>query len=227
MRVKVMPIHKDQMFGHVIRELRSKASSGASAADLLAYLEARVGDHAPLGYRYLREAFLQGNDFFFVLGPGLSTSVSSDAEAAARELIEEHRSEWESQRFPELLRLRDYFAFLELAREENLIINVCDAPPGSDRYQLHGVYDADSGEPAWSGRRGETFRAAINRRLCRELVRTGPLDQWEKRLEPRLPVIGFNPEQEIRNYLDVGDLARAWPMSRHWARIYPDHPVQP
>jgi hypothetical protein len=219
-----MPIFHEHIFGFVIRRLREMYSSGATAEAMMAYVVERTGSpfHAS---HYLREAFCQkSNIFTYILPPG---PTDEKTEQAVREYIERTREEWASQRFPELLRLRDYFSFLEFARDEHVHVIVCDAPPGSDHYQLQGVYDADSGEQAWSGRRGEKFRAALNRRLGGELVRTGPLEQWEKRREPRLPAIRFQHDQHIQNYLDVGALARAWPMSKHWARIYPDHPVQP
>jgi hypothetical protein len=219
-----MSMHHGHILGFVVRRLREMYLGGATAEALMTYATARAGD--PLsGSRYLREAFCQRtNVFTYILPPG---PTDANTEAGVREAIEETREDWQSQRFPELLRLRDYFSFLELARDEHLVVTVCDAPPGSDEYRLHGVYDASSGEPAWSGRRGETFRAAINRKLGKELVRRGPIDHGEPPREPSLPAISFNEKQEIRNFLHVRQLARAWPISRHWSRLYPDHPVQP
>jgi hypothetical protein len=219
-----MPLSHEHIFGFVIRRLRQMYLTGATAEALMGHVVERTRSpfHAS---RYMREAFCQKTNIFtYILPPG---PTDQNTEEGVRKCIEERRPEWESQRFPELLRLRDYFSFLELARDEHLHIIVCDAPPGSDHYQLHGVYDASSGAPAWSGRRGEKFRAAINRRLGREMVSSGPLDDWERRREPRLPAIGFDHQQQIRNYLDVGTLARHSPASKHWSRLYPDHPVQP
>jgi hypothetical protein len=220
-----MPSYRGHILGFVIRRLREMYLAGATAQAMMAYLTERTGESWFQASRYMREAFCQKSNLFTYILPAGPTD--ENIERGVREAIEKTRDEWQFQRFPELLRVRDYFSFLELAREEHVNITVCDAPPGSDHYQLHGVYDADSGEPAWSGRCGEKFRAAINRRLGRELVRTGPLDDWEKRREPRLPAIGFTHDQYIRNYLDVGRLARSSPASKHWARLYPDHPVQP
>jgi hypothetical protein len=220
-----MPSFHSHIFGFVVRRLREMYSAGATADAMMRYLQELAGEDTFLPYRYLKQAFCQkSNVFMYILPPG---PTDANTEEGVRKCIEERRPEWESQRFPELLRLRDYFSFLEFARDEHLIVTVCDAPPESSEYVLHGVYDADSGEPAWSGRRGETFRGALNRRLGRELVRAGPLDQWEKRDEPRLPAIRFNHDQQIYNYLNVRQMARDWPTERHWSRLYPDHPVQP
>jgi hypothetical protein len=219
-----MPVFHEHIFGFVIRRLRAMYLSGATAEALMAYVMERTGSpfHAS---HYMRAAFCQkGNIFTYILPPG---PTDEKIESGVREVIEKTRDEWQSQRFPELLRVRDYFSFLEFARDEHVDILVCDAPPGSAEYVLHGVYDADSGEPAWSGRRGEKFRADLNRRFGVEMVKVGPLDDWEKRREPRLPVIGFHHDQHIRNYLDVRSLARHSPASKHWSRLYPDHPVQP
>jgi hypothetical protein len=219
-----MSVFHEHIFGFVIRRLRAMYLSGATAEAMMAHVMERTGSpfHAS---QYLRTAFCQkSNIFTYILPPG---PTDEKTEQGVREYIERTRDQWQSQRFPELLRVRDYFSFLEFARDEHVDVMVCDAPPGSTEYVLHGVYDADSGEPVWSGRRGEKFRADLNRRLGREMVTVGPLDDWEKRREPRLPVIGFCHDQHIRNYLDVRSLARNSPASRHWARLYPDHPVQP
>jgi hypothetical protein len=224
-----MAMYKNQLLGHVIRELRERAVAGASLADLLAYLRPRLPDELAWhrGARYLREAFLQDNKIFFVLGPALSFGeITPETEDFMREQIAEFRAEWEVQRYPELLRVRDYVSFLELARDEHLHLTVCDAPPGSTEYRLHGVYDADSHTTAWTARRGEKLRAAINRRLGREMVLRGPLDDEEPRGEPRVPAISFGPERSIHNHLDLRDLAGTGPYFHIWDRLYPQHAVR-
>jgi hypothetical protein len=221
----MMPMYHGHILGFVVRHLREMYLAGGSAESMMAYLTNGLSDDLFHASRYMGDAFCQKtNVFTYILPPG---PTDEKTEQAVRKYIEKTREEWASQRFPELLRVRDYFSFLEFARDEQVNVIVCDAPPTSDHYQLHGIYDADSGEPVWSGRRGEKFRAAINRRLGREMVRSGPLDDWERRREPRLPAICFEHDQYIRNYLEVGDLACNSPASKHWSRIYPDHPVQP
>jgi hypothetical protein len=221
-------MHKNQLLGYVVRELRERALAGATLADILAYLRPRLPEKLVwhLGTHYLREAFLQNNAIFFVLGPALSFGqITPELEDFMCEQIAEHRAEWEGQRYPELPRVRDYLSFLEIARDEHLHLTVCDVPPGSVEYRLHGVYDADSGEPAWTARRGEKLRAAINRRLGRELVLRGPIDDEAPRGQPRAPAISFDHERGIHNHVTLRSLASAGPYHRHWARLYPDHPV--
>jgi hypothetical protein len=219
---------KHQLLGYIIRELRELAVAGATLAELMAYLRPRMPEvlRWRRGSRYLQEAFLQDNKIFFVLGPALSFGeITPETEDFMREQIEEHRAEWEGQRFPELPRVRDYISFLEVARDEHLFIAVCDAPPGSTEYRLHGVYDADSKETAWTGRRGEKLRAAINRRLGRELVLRGPIDDQEHGRAPSLPAMTFDVERGIQNHVTVRDLASAGPYWNLWAQLYPDHAV--
>jgi hypothetical protein len=100
-------------------------------------------------------------------------------------------------------------------------------------YRLHGVYSADSGEPVWSGKRGDRLLVTINRLLGSDLVLEGPHDDWSDRNDktiagplwgPHAPCIEFNTEGGIRHLLSVKDLARhsRW-QSHHWRRIYPHH----
>jgi hypothetical protein len=226
-----MTSRKNPHLGYIVRELRAQAVAGASLAEIMAYLRPRVPDARGLyGWQrashYLREAFLQDNGIFFLLGPAFSFGqITPEMEDFMGEQIAEHRAEWEGQRYPELLRVRDYVTFLEIARDEHLHITVCDAPPGSSEYRLHGVYDADSGQTAWTARRGEKLRAGMNRRLGRELVRQGPLDDQEQRGAPQLPAISFDPEGGVDHHLRLWDLASAGPYVHNWARLYPDHPV--
>jgi len=218
------PKHHSHIFGFVIRQLRTMYLRGESAQSMMSYLRAHTGDHWHLAYRYMRQAFCQKtNVFTYILPPG---PVDAATEQGVRRYIEETRSEWEHQRWPELPRLRDYFSFLEFARDEHLFVVVCDVPPGTHEYRLHGVYDADSGETAWTARRGEKLRAAINRRLGRELVLRGPLDDQEQRGGPQVPAISFDHEQGIHNHLRARDLQTAGPYRRHWERLYLDHPVR-
>jgi hypothetical protein len=221
------------ILGHVVRSLRQMAVAGAPLREILEFVRDRSGTHERLPFWYLSAAFLQGNNFFFVIGPGTSEfcRLEESRAGAATEMIYEYRDRWETQRFPELPRIRDYFSFLEFARDERVIVTVCDVPPGADEYRLHGVYDTDSGEPVWSGKRGERLRAAINRRLGGELVRRGPHDDWEHRNDralagplwgPQAPAITFDNRGGIENRLTVRDLARH---TARWDQLYPHHPI--
>jgi hypothetical protein len=189
-------------------------------------------DHA----RYLRTSFCVDAR----LSPALLTVVDlddplSDALALAERLIDERRPAWETQEFPQLRALRDYFAFLGFAVDARLIVTVCTWRQADESYRLHGVYDADSGAPVWSHLRGESLRGDLNRRLGETLVLEGPHDDWPYRndaqiagisIGPRLPVIQFSADQQIENILTVEAMARAWPYAKHWERLYPGHPAR-
>jgi len=313
-----MPLFERHVLGYVVRRMREMAVTGVPINEIIAYVRDRCGPDDHLQYDYLSAAFLQGNVFFFVVPP--FSRLTDQAERSVAKLVFEHRAEWERQRFPEMMRVRDYFAFLQFAKEQKIVISVCAANPFAGRfvgapgfgcydgasfvtsrevspnqgliaadpnderlrvalntyaqpvsysdyvddlrsqgyrvlgpetgyviedstgrrlhepYRLHGVYDADSGEPVWTSKRGERLRAGINRRLGNELVRFGPHDDWEHRNDraiagalcgPQLPVIKFGPQNEIDELLTVESMAGEWPYKRHWGRLYPDNPVNP
>jgi hypothetical protein len=218
--------------GAVIRALRERRSAGASLPSLLDYLGSVLPGHRNGGIDYLNAAFCQGVRLTNLLF-SFDGDVDPDLVAHAEIFVDERRPEWESQPFPELRRARDYFSFLQLAVDERLIILVCGARPNEVDYRLHGVYK-ERGEPAWTAKRGEKIRAAMNRLLGGELVRWGPHDDWEYRNSrevagplygPQLPVIEFSYERTIRNYLTINELARYSVCKLHWARLYPDHPI--
>src|SRR5690242_17403586 len=132
-----MPSYHGHILGFVVRHLREMYLAGASAQAMMAYLTERMGENWYQSSLYMREAFCQKNNLFtYSLAPG---PTDENTERGVREAIEKTREEWQSQRFPELLRVRDYFSFLEFARDEHVNVIVCDAPPGSEHYQLHGV----------------------------------------------------------------------------------------
>jgi hypothetical protein len=125
--------------------------AGATAEAMMAYLRERTGENKFLPYEYMRAAFCQKtNVLMYICPPG---PTDSNVEEGRPRIYRENPGGMASQRFPELLRLRDYFSFLEFARDEHVNVIVCDALPGSDHYQLHGVYDADTAG-SQSGRDG-------------------------------------------------------------------------
>jgi hypothetical protein len=208
-------------------------TAGATIPELLNFMDGRLPGERNAAIDYLNKAFGQRLRLTLAL-----TSFGGEPDPTlleqAERWIDEKRASWEAESWPELPRVRDYFSFLELSRDERLIVSVCGARDGANAYRLHGVYDADSGETAWSGKRGEHLRAALNRRLGAELVRFGPHDDWEHRNNPEVagplwgpqaPTIQFNPDGEITNYLRWQDMAQSWPYQRHWPRLYPHHEV--
>jgi hypothetical protein len=231
-RVGVIAMYRGHKIGSVIRALRKRRLAGADIPALIEYLTSVLPGHRNGRIDYLNAAFCQGVRLTTML---FSFDGNPDPHLVAHsELwIDEKRSEWEHQPFPELRTTRDYFSLLQLAVEERLVIFVCGVRSGDDGYRLHGVY-TEQGEPAWTAKRGEHLRATLNRRLGGELIRTGPHDEWEYRNSPeiagplygpQLPVIEFSHEQTIVCHLSVKSLAQQPVYRHHWARLYPHHPV--
>ncbi|HKO50394.1 MAG TPA: hypothetical protein VJV79_21875, partial [Polyangiaceae bacterium] len=233
-------------------------------------------------------------------------------------LIDERRTEWEQDRVPELMRLRDYFSFMQFAQQERVTVAVCAANPAAgqwigqagvrcydralpvvsrqsapnegllaadptdprllqllsawetplsyaayvgllqdlgmrvgnaesgyliedvlglryhEAYRLHGVYDAETDESAWTSKNGERLRGALNRQLGAELVRFGPQDDWELRNDhsiagpyfgPQTPVLIFDHDQYIDERLEHRDLSQVQPYRFRWNELYPHHPI--
>jgi hypothetical protein len=59
---------------------------------------------------------------------------TDDGERLWREIIEEKRAEWEHQRLPELMRLRDYLSFMQFAQEQRAVVVVCGAHPAAGKW---------------------------------------------------------------------------------------------
>jgi hypothetical protein len=210
---------------------------GATLPELLQFMRRVLPGHRNGAIRYLNEAFCQKLlrlNYALVQSPAWDTQPHPEMLEYAERWVDEERPLWESQPYPELKRTRDYFSFLQFARKENLIVTVCGAKPDDEHYRLHGVYDAAGGEPAWSATRGERLRATLNRCLGSEFVLGGPHDDWEHRNSPeiagelcgpQLPVIEFSHNGTIQNHLKIHDLATTPPYTRHWSRLYPNHPA--
>jgi hypothetical protein len=229
-----MAMYHNHILGPIVRQARSMRAGGASAGEVVAFLLRTTGKNDAYHlHDYLAEIFLQQKiAFMTTVSP---RGINPAKEDVVARLMDQRQAEWLAQLGPTLPRARDYHAFLEIARDEKVIVTVCGFERESELL-LHGVYDADSGQPAWSAKRGERLRGIINRRLGAELVRQGPHDDWEFRNDrhiagsmygPQAPTIEFTPAGDITNYVSWKDMARAWPYSRHWTRLYPNHPVSP
>lgn len=104
---------------------------GASPGELHSFLHARSFGYHSNEFRYLDEAFLQPGLFLYAFR---GFPVTSENDWDWRDLITEKRPEWEVQRMPELMRLRDYFSFMQFARDEQVIAVVCGASPAAGRW---------------------------------------------------------------------------------------------
>lgn len=123
-------MHHSQRLGHVIKRLRQMALGGSSAAELLDF----ATSHSPPGtfkaFDNIKDAFLLRGVSPLMLRP----PTTPETEASWQELIQKHRAEWERAPIPELMRLRDYLAFMRFSQEANLFVIVCAANPSTGRW---------------------------------------------------------------------------------------------
>jgi hypothetical protein len=309
-------------FGHTVRHLRHMRTQGATAYQMMEYLRKHFPNFRPGAALYMNYAFL-GRGLRLVtalrLGNWQDHSPDSEVWPIADAIIDGAKSEWGLWSVPELMRMRDYFAFLQFTKQQHAIVVVCGASPNAGRwigrpetscydgrlfvptrgagpysgllaadpadqnlqtsleayggtlsysdyvaslredgfrvlgpedeyiledrfarrlyqgYRLHGVFDAKSYEPLWTGGRGESLRATLNRCLGAELVRFGPHDQWVHRNDkamagplwgPQTPAIAFDNGERVDNRLSARDLAMSPPYESTWAELYPQHALK-
>jgi hypothetical protein len=231
-------MYHGHVLGHVVRQLRQMFDSGASASEIVAYLDAQTPGILWQASRTLRAAFSQETNWltYALVAP---RPFSAKLNAEILEKFSETRPTWEKRQFPELLCVRDYFSFLRFAKDEQVVIMVADARPSIGKpdasYLVHGVYDAETYDPVWTGKRGEKLRATLNRLLGKELVRVGPHDQWEHRNDrgiagslwgPQLPMLEFDSEEHINNVFGVEEMAFLPQYSDRWNQLYPHHRIE-
>ena len=312
-------MYQGHFLGHMVRQLRQMRLAGASSRDLMAHLQPYFPDTRAMAVRYLNYTFLgAGLRLVGVLRMGKweDFGAADPIWPMADALIDGAKDEWSGAPVPELMRIRDYVAFLEFTREQRVIATVRAAHPSAgqwvgragarcyagrlcvpslatgphagllaadpadpalqatlaaygglayrdyldslaadgyrvltadagfalvdrdgrrqyDGYRLHGVHDAQTNQPVWTGRRGEQLRSALNRCLGEELVRFGPHDEWEHRNDqrlagplwgPQVPAIEFTAGERIRNILSTKELAQGAPYESRWSELYPHHP---
>jgi hypothetical protein len=124
-------VHRAQILGPAVRRLRRMALDGEAPAVLWEFLAARSFDNFWNQFSYLEEAFLQERMFAYTF-PGVP--IASPKDERWRSLIAEKKKGWQAQSLPELMRLRDYFAFMRFARDEQVFVVVCGADPASGRW---------------------------------------------------------------------------------------------
>jgi hypothetical protein len=123
-------MHRSQFIGQTIRHLRRMALAGAAPDELEAFLEARSQEPniwAPV--RTLGRVFLQGMIFAYT-----KRSDPAETNALWSRLIEQKREEWQREPVPELMRLRDYFAFMQFCQQENVTAVVVGANPAAGQW---------------------------------------------------------------------------------------------
>ena len=106
-------MHRSQILGPALRHLRRMAAAGAAPDEIDAFLKARSFGNTWLPYGYLDRAFLQRKMFMYAIGADPEPMYQRWAE-----LIGEHQDQWRAERVPDLMRLRDYFSFMQFAQQE-------------------------------------------------------------------------------------------------------------
>jgi hypothetical protein len=124
-------LHHNQMLGFMLKALRDMAIQGTSAKHMLDYLRQRAFDDTYMPFQYMGAAFKQRN-FFLYANP--SSGFTEETERLWRERILLRRPEWETERLPELMRLRDYYSFLQFAEEQQAVVIVCGCNPASGQW---------------------------------------------------------------------------------------------
>ena len=120
-------MHETQDISLVIRHLRRMATSGALPSEMLAFVS-NQGIETGLGdFNYLGRVFLVGILF---AGTFSGLPITEENDRVWQSLVERKRSVWEVN-LPDLMRLRDYFAFMQFARDEQVAVVVCGADPAS------------------------------------------------------------------------------------------------
>jgi hypothetical protein len=119
-----------QHLGPVIRRLREMRLAGAGSFELMSHLRALFPDFRTLASKYMNRAFSEkGLKLELVLGFGKWNDHGPESEVweMADRFIDQTKDYWSQSRFPELMRLRDYFSFLEFSAKHRAHVIVCDA----------------------------------------------------------------------------------------------------
>jgi hypothetical protein len=118
----------------MLRRLRQMAAGGALPSEILSFVRDRTDVSIRLSrpHAYLGRAFLTKGSFFLYTFSGFP--FPPEREDSWRQAIEEKRAEWERQRLPELMRLRDYFSFMQFAKEQRAVVIVCGAHPAAGKW---------------------------------------------------------------------------------------------
>lgn len=249
----------DCILSERIERLRERRLDGARVSQLVADLR-HDGLELPAVAVYLREAFLLSGQANVAMIPKTEAGEPDPAvlDDFISEQIDANRETWSSAPpYPDLLRRRDRIAFEQTARKHDIVLIVCAAnqpaptgDPAADAsaplacrtrddfgagYRLHGAYRRATGVNAWTAAAGASLRAELNRRLGGELVRGGPIDTWQDRLErddgepsrgPRPPVLFFLPDGNVVVRDSVEGMERYYRfLGIDWDLLYPGIPA--
>jgi hypothetical protein len=123
-------MHHTQYLGPVIRRLRAMRLAGAGSFELMSHLRPLCPDFRMAASKYMNRAFSEtGLKLVLFLGFGKWDDHGPESEVweMADSLIDQTKDYWSQNHFPELMRLRDYFSFLEFSAKHSAHIIVCAA----------------------------------------------------------------------------------------------------
>ena len=225
-----------EILGSLVRELRVRRRAGASAAELIQYLEElNVSEMAKW---YFHKAFLLRMEDLSSFDL-LVRQLRGDPDALNRALAADIGSmdgEWHlAPDYPDLLSRCDREVFRAVALRRQVTLWVVTPPrsaasgppeghaePGTDEavlrspYRLLGIHPRKDQASSWRALDGETIRNELNTAFGEELVRCGVLDRWEKRDETGqvilpasalLPVLRFGQDGNVRGFEDLDELS--------------------
>jgi hypothetical protein len=145
-----MSVLRGHVLGYLVRMLRAMRGRGATVRELVRALSER-GLHEVDAVLYLARAFKTPAPrilpFMEMYPPDAPAPAPVLLEERVGKLIDASRAEWSSERFPELMRLRDYLSFLELSKQHGVIINVCGANPWAGAHIGQTGYRCYDGRP--------------------------------------------------------------------------------
>jgi hypothetical protein len=119
-------VRRSQYIGQTIRHLRRMALAGAAPDELEAFLKVRTDEYGFAVPMTLGQVFLQSNLFVYTKGID-----AAETNPKWSRLIEQKRDEWQREPVPELMRLRDYFGFMQFCQQEKVRAIVVGANPAA------------------------------------------------------------------------------------------------
>jgi hypothetical protein len=224
-----------EILGEIVQDLRSRRLGGMSISQLVRHFHSQGMSVFAIN-QHFREAFALSHMANLNMLPKGEDGLPQDEllEGLIAEQVNANLEQWQAAPpYPDLMRRRDREAFRQVAQRTGSVLIVCaaDRVAGQREYLLHGVYKHGNGVNAWTAGEGEKIRAELNRRLGEELVRSGPLDNWEQRLEleegdprraPRPPVLFFMPDGTVQARVDVKGMELLYRFLKiDWDAIYP------
>jgi hypothetical protein len=102
------------------------ALAGAAPDEIEAFLLARMDEYGFAVPMMLGRVFLQSNLFVYTKGVD-----AAETNPKWSRLIEQKREEWQREPVPELMRLRDYFGFMQFCQQEKVRAFVVGANPAA------------------------------------------------------------------------------------------------